>query len=90
MVVRRRVIVTGRVQGVFYRDACRNQAALLHVTGWIANRSDGSVEAELEGEESAVGALVMWMREGPPRAVVTNLNVTDVGPPRGDTRFAVR
>ena len=49
MVVRRRVIVSGRVQGVFYRDTCRNQAALLGVTGWIANRSDGSVEAELEG-----------------------------------------
>ena len=90
MVVRRRVIVSGRVQGVFYRDACRNQAAVLGVTGWIANRSDGSVEAELEGEESAVGALVMWMREGPPRAVVTGVNVTDGGPPRGDTRFAVR
>ena len=90
MVVRRRVIVSGRVQGVFYRDTCRNQAALLGVTGWIANRSDGSVEAELEGEESAVGALVTWMREGPPRGGVTGVIVTDGGPPRGDTRFAVR
>jgi acylphosphatase len=90
MVVRRHVIVVGRVQGVFYRDTCRNQAALLGVTGWVANRSDGAVEAELEGEESAVGALIMWMREGPPRAVVTAVDVSDAGTPRGDTRFAVR
>ena len=74
---RRRVVVSGRVQGVWYRDSCRNQAEILRVRGWVANRSDGAVEAELEGEPEAVDALIAWMRAGPPRAVVTKVDVTE-------------
>ncbi len=73
----RRVVVSGRVQGVWYRDSCRDQAEILRVRGWVANRSDGSVEAELEGEPEAVDALIAWMRVGPPRAVVTKVDVTE-------------
>lgn len=75
---RLRVVVSGRVQGVWYRDSCRNQAEILRVRGWVANRSDGSVEAEIEGEPDAVDALLVWMRVGPPRAVVTNIGVTEL------------
>ena len=74
---RRRVVVSGRVQGVWYRDSCRNQAEILRVRGWVANRSDGAVEAELEGEPEAVDVLIAWMRAGPPRAVVTKVDVTE-------------
>jgi acylphosphatase len=77
-VMRRRVVVSGRVQGVWYRDSCRNQAEILHVRGWVANRGDGAVEAELEGASGAVEALIAWMRVGPPRAVVTGVKVTEV------------
>ena len=51
---------------------------MLGVRGWVANRSDGAVVAELEGDERSVDALVAWMRAGPPRAVVTNIDVTEL------------
>ena len=76
--IRRRVVVSGRVQGVWYRDSCCNQAEILRVRGWVANRGDGAVEAELEGAPEAVAALIAWMRIGPPRAVVNGVTVTDV------------
>ena len=75
---RRKVVVSGRVQGVWYRDSCRDRAEMLGVRGWVANRSDGAVVAELEGDERSVDALVAWMRAGPPRAVVTNIDVTEL------------
>jgi acylphosphatase len=66
------------VQGVWYRDSCRNQAETLGVRGWVANRSDGAVVAELEGSSDAVDALIRWMHEGPSRAVVTRVEVTEL------------
>ena len=87
--VRRHVVVEGRVQGVFFRDSCHRQAAAAGVTGWVRNRSDGAVEAEFEGPADAVDRLTAWCRTGPSRAVVTRIDVTDVEPV-GDTRFAVR
>ena len=77
-VARRRVVVSGRVQGVWYRDSCRDRAEMLGVRGWVANRSDGAVVAELEGDEPAVDALIAWMRTGPPRAVVTKVDVSEL------------
>ena len=75
--VRRHVVVSGRVQGVFFRDTCRNEAHRHGVAGWVFNRSDGRVEAVFEGEPSAVDALVSWCRSGPPRAVVADVEVRD-------------
>ena len=66
------------MQGVWYRDSCRNQAEVLRVRGWVANRSDGAVVAELEGAPEAVDSLIAWMRVGPPRAVVTKVDVTEL------------
>ncbi len=71
-------MVSGRVQGVWYRDSCRNQAQMLGVRGWVANRGDGAVVAELEGGAEAVDAVIGWMRVGPPRALVTNVDVTEL------------
>jgi acylphosphatase len=76
--IRKRVVVSGRVQGVWYRDSCRNQAEILGVRGWVANRSDGAVVAEVEGDERGIDALIAWMHTGPPRAVVTKVEVTEV------------
>lgn len=77
-VVRVRVLVSGRVQGVWYRETCRREAERLGVAGWVRNRPDGRVEIEAEGPRPAVDALVGWARRGPPRAVVDTLVVEDL------------
>jgi acylphosphatase len=90
VVIRRHVVVRGRVQGVFFRDSCREQARLLGVSGWVRNRWDGSsVEAVFEGSEEAVRRMVAWCHHGPPRAVVESVAVTEQ-PPEGDSTFRVR
>jgi acylphosphatase len=86
--VRVRVVVEGRVQGVFFRDTCRTQANRLGVTGWVRNGSDGNVEAEFEGDASAVAAMVTWCRAGPPRAEVNRVSTFDEQP-GGDRGFRV-
>jgi len=77
--VRRRLVVSGRVQGVFFRDACKAQADLLGVRGWAKNLPDGRVEVVAEGEADAVEQLARWCRDGPTRAHVTGVqSVTEV------------
>ena len=85
----RRVVVRGRVQGVFYRASCQREAQRLGVTGWARNLDDGRVEVVAEGEPGAVEALVAWCRHGPPRALVTSVEVTEVRP-EGLDRFSTR
>lgn len=87
--VRRRVIVDGRVQGVFYRDTCRRLATRAGVSGWARNRSDGEVEVVLEGDPDAVDRVVAWCRTGPPHALVTSVKVVDEEP-EGIRGFSVR
>jgi acylphosphatase len=83
------VEVTGRVQGVFFRDSCRQEARRLGVGGWVCNTAAGSVEGEFEGDDAAVNALVDWCRTGPPFADVTGVSVSSMTP-TGETRFEVR
>lgn len=73
----RRVRITGRVQGVFFRAWTQQQARELGVSGWVRNAEDGSVEAHLEGDEAAVKALVQRLWEGPPSAEVDDVRVED-------------
>ena len=87
--VRRRVVVHGRVQGVFFRDSARSKAAELGVTGWISNRSDGAVEAVFEGAPDAVAAMVDWSRQGPRGADVDRVEESEERP-QGLTGFKVR
>ena len=72
---RARVVITGRVQGVFFRMETKREADRLGVCGWVKNRPDGSVEAVLEGEAAAVDAMLTWCRQGPPLAVVAHVEV---------------
>lgn len=78
--VRRRVVVHGRVQGVWYRDSCRREAEAAGVAGWVRNRPDRTVEAVFEGPEDAVAAMVAWCRVGPIRARVDRVEELDEHP----------
>jgi acylphosphatase len=71
----RHVSVEGNVQGVGYRDFVRRWATRLDVTGWVRNRSDGSVEARLHGSPGALEALIIEMRKGPGNGEVERLLV---------------
>ena len=75
--VRKRVFVSGKVQGVFFRYSTQERANALGVKGWVRNRYDGRVEALLEGDEEAVNKLIEWMKVGPPGAKVTGIEVID-------------
>jgi acylphosphatase len=88
-VVRRRVVVSGRVQGVGYRAACHRAATAGGVAGWVRNLGDGRVEAVFEGPADAVDALVRWAVEGPPYAAVTGVDVREE-PAEGLGGFQVR
>ncbi|HUB69785.1 MAG TPA: acylphosphatase [Acidimicrobiales bacterium] len=72
--VRRRLVVKGRVQGVWYRGSCADEAKRIGVSGWARNLPDGTVEVVAEGDNDAVDRLVQWCSQGPPSAVVIGLD----------------
>jgi acylphosphatase/uncharacterized membrane protein YphA (DoxX/SURF4 family) len=88
-VVRQHLWVSGRVQGVWYRGACAEQARALGVSGWARNLPDGRVEVVVEGPPEAVGQLVEWCRLGPPAARVTGVQ-SEPEPPEGVHGFTTR
>jgi acylphosphatase len=87
--VRRHVTVHGDVQGVFFRETARRKATEAGISGWIANRSDGTVEAVFEGPSEAVEELVAFCRDGPTAATVERADVTEEKP-EGLIGFNVR
>ncbi len=87
--VARKVVVSGDVQGVFFRASLGREARRAGATGWVRNRRDGSVEAHLEGTPDAVAELVLWCRSGPAYASVRDLDVTTTEP-EGFDDFAIR
>ena len=87
--IRYRLLISGRVQGVFFRDTCRRVAQQHGVSGWVRNLPDGSVEAVFEGPDEDVRRLVEWSRQGPRTAVVEDVRVQPE-PPEGISGFQVR
>jgi acylphosphatase len=87
--VRRRVVVSGRVQGVFFRDSTRRQALQRGLAGWVRNRPDGAVEAVFEGPLDDVEALVAFCARGPRGAHVADVTTTEEQP-EGLRGFEVR
>ncbi|GES33542.1 acylphosphatase [Streptomyces angustmyceticus] len=87
--IRRRVVVSGDVQGVFFRDTCRRMADTHQVAGWVRNLPGGEVEAVFEGEPERVQELVDWAHEGPPMATVNTVSVHEEEP-QGPTGFEIR
>ena len=88
-VVRYRVLVSGRVQGVYFRETCRRMAVQQGVTGWVRNLPDGRVEAVFEGTAEGVRRLVDWASHGPRLAVVSDVAVA-AEPPEGLAAFVIR
>ena len=77
----KRLVVTGRVQGVGYRASFAEQAMALQLSGWVRNRRDGAVEALVGGDEKAVGTIIAWARRGPATARVDNIAIEDADAP---------
>ena len=84
----RKLIVSGRVQGVWFRDSCQRKAVGAGVAGWVRNLRDGQVEIWLEGAEAAVDEVAAWCRVGPSRAVVTAVEVEE-RKPEGVSSFRI-
>ena len=89
MSIRRRVVVHGHVQGVLFRDTTRDRAQSRGVAGWVTNRPDGAVEAVFEGDADAVESMVRFASEGPGRADVADVEVSEEEP-EGLSGFDVR
>jgi acylphosphatase len=87
--VARRLRIVGRVQGVGYRDAMCREASRLGLAGWVRNRRDGTVEAQVEGGADSVARIVEWARRGPPAARVDGVEI-DVAEPSGIPGFERR
>ncbi|MEM2108362.1 MAG: acylphosphatase [Candidatus Bathyarchaeia archaeon] len=90
MKARAHVLVSGKVQGVFFRSATKQKAELHGVKGWVRNLADGRVEAVFEGEEDAVKAMVEFCKHGPSAAKVTNVDVNWEMPTGEFSVFKVR
>ena len=88
--VRAEVRVTGRVQGIWFRQSTKNTAEQYGVSGWCRNNPEGSVEAIFEGEESAVKSVVEWCKEGPKLARVDDLQIKWEKPTGEFDRFFIR
>ena len=87
--VRYRVLISGRVQGVFFRDTCRRLAEQHGVAGWVRNLPDGRVEAVFEGPPDNVRCLVDWAHTGPRLAAVNDVAIQPE-PPEGLSAFRIR
>ena len=86
---RARVVVRGRVQGVYFRAALRDRALSLGLAGWARNNRDGTVEAVFEGDAERVQSMVGWCERGPSGAVVTGVDVK-WAEPADETGFSIR
>jgi len=71
-------VVTGRVQGVGFRWFVRAEARPLEIVGWVRNRADGAVEGVVEGRDDAIDALIACLEVGPPSAIVTNVDISEI------------
>jgi acylphosphatase len=87
--IRRRVLISGRVQGVSFRDLCQRAATEQGVAGWVRNLGDGRVEAVFEGSVDQVDRMVEWMHEGPRLAHIVDIAV-QTEPAQGLTEFVIR
>ena len=84
------VIISGRVQGVWFRASTKQKAEQLGLTGWVRNTPDGNVEAVFEGEENIVQEMLNWCHRGPPLSKVENIEVKNQKPTDGFNGFSIK
>ncbi|NVK27080.1 MAG: acylphosphatase [Flavobacteriia bacterium] len=87
--MRWRITIYGKVQGVFYRKSTQQKAQQLGLVGWVMNQSDGSVQAEIQGDENLLNEMVDWCWQGPPASDVIKIDKTEV-PVESDSAFEIR
>jgi len=90
MVSRIHAIISGTVQGVFYRASTQNEAKKLDLTGFVRNLPDGTVELEVQGESGAIDKLLEWCRQGPPDSEVTRISSEVISRVPGEGVFEIR
>ena len=88
--ITRHCLITGRVQGVFYRQSTKAQAKKLGLTGWVRNLPDGRVEAVVSGPEPQVAQLIAWMQHGPKAARVDSVQVTELVAEKSYKEFSIK
>lgn len=69
--------IHGRVQGVYFRESMRQRADEIGITGWVRNRTDGTVEAVVQGSATQIDLITDWAREGPPAAYVERVEIAE-------------
>ena len=84
------VVISGRVQGVWFRANTKEKAKKLGITGWVRNTSSGNVEGVFEGEESLIQEMIEWCYRGPPLAKVANVEVKNQEPTNDFNDFSIR
>lgn len=84
------VIISGRVQGVWFRASTKQKAKELKLDGWVRNNPDGNVEAVFEGDDSLIKEMLKWCHRGPPLAKVTNVEVNYEEPSNGFDGFFIK
>ena len=84
------VVISGRVQGVWFRATTKQKAEQLGITGWVRNTPDGCVEAIIEGEEQQVKKMIEWCHEGPPLATVDKVEIKNQSPTNGFDGFSIK
>ena len=90
MITRVHAIISGKVQGVFYRASTQNEAKKLGLTGWVRNLEDGTVELEAQGDSEDVDRLLKWCRQGPPDCEVTRISSDVISEVPGEGVFEIR
>ncbi|MBZ4191015.1 acylphosphatase [Niabella beijingensis] len=85
----KKIVVTGKVQGVFFRKTAKQEADRLHLYGSVENQDDGSVLIHVTGNSGALQQFINWCGKGPRDAVITNINITDIPETETYTSFEV-
>lgn len=84
------LMIRGRVQGVWFRASTQDTARQLKIRGWVRNTPDGAVEAHIQGDDAAVGAMLAWCRQGPPGARVDDIDISEAAPVEEFKSFNIR
>ena len=84
------ILISGKVQGVWFRANTRQKAEQLNIKGWVRNTSDGKVEAIFEGKQDNIKEMLDWCRQGPPLAKVEDIKIEDKTQSKGYDGFTIK